>query len=44
MAATHADWSVPALVVFLGSYLVFATITWFVFLRPSPASRPSFGP
>jgi len=44
VAAAHADWSVPALVVFLGSYLVFATVTWFVFLRPSPATRPSFRP
>jgi NNP family nitrate/nitrite transporter-like MFS transporter len=33
IAAAHADWSVPALWVFLGSYLVFAATTWFVYLR-----------
>jgi len=34
VAAAHADWSVPALWVFLGSYVVLAGVTWFVFLRP----------
>jgi NNP family nitrate/nitrite transporter-like MFS transporter len=33
IAAAHADWSVPALWVFFVSYLVFATTTWFVYLR-----------
>jgi NNP family nitrate/nitrite transporter-like MFS transporter len=33
VAAAHADWSVPALQVFLGSYIVFAAVTWFVYLR-----------
>jgi NNP family nitrate/nitrite transporter-like MFS transporter len=33
IAAAHADWSVPALQVFLASYVVFASVTWFVYLR-----------
>jgi NNP family nitrate/nitrite transporter-like MFS transporter len=33
VAAAHSDWSVPALWVFLGSYLVFAAVTWAVYLR-----------
>jgi len=33
VAAAHADWSVPALSVFLASYLVLGAVTWFVFLR-----------
>jgi NNP family nitrate/nitrite transporter-like MFS transporter len=33
VAAANADWSVPALQVFLGSYIVFAAVTWFVYLR-----------
>ena len=37
IAASHADWSVPALWVFLGSYVVFAGVTWFVYLRRSVA-------
>jgi MFS transporter, NNP family, nitrate/nitrite transporter len=40
VAAAHADWSVPALRVFLASYVVFAGVTWFVYLRRS-ASRAS---
>jgi NNP family nitrate/nitrite transporter-like MFS transporter len=35
VAAQHADWSIPALKVFLASYLVFAVTTWFVYLRKS---------
>ena len=38
VAAAHADWSVPALWVFLGSYVVFAGVTWFVYLRTSFAT------
>jgi NNP family nitrate/nitrite transporter-like MFS transporter len=38
VAAAHADWSVPALWVFLGSYVVFAGVTWFVYLRKSIAT------
>jgi NNP family nitrate/nitrite transporter-like MFS transporter len=33
IAAAHADWSVPALQVFLGSYVVFAAVTWLVYIR-----------
>jgi NNP family nitrate/nitrite transporter-like MFS transporter len=33
VAAAHSDWSVPALGVFLGSYVVFAGVTWFFYLR-----------
>ena len=39
IAAAHAGWSVPALWVFVGSYIVFAGVTWFVYLRPSFASE-----
>jgi NNP family nitrate/nitrite transporter-like MFS transporter len=35
IASAHADWSVPALWVFLGSYLVFGAVTWAVYLRTS---------
>ncbi len=35
VAAAHADWSVPALWVFLGSYVVFAVVTWTFYLRKS---------
>jgi NNP family nitrate/nitrite transporter-like MFS transporter len=38
VAAAHADWSVPALWVFLVSYVVFAAVTWLVYLRRSPAT------
>ena len=33
VAAANADWSIPALQVFLASYVVFAFTTWFVYLR-----------
>ena len=33
VAAAHSDWSVPALWVFLVSYLVFGAVTWFFYLR-----------
>ena len=39
IASAHADWSTPALWVFLGSYVVFAGVTWFVYLRKSLATR-----
>jgi NNP family nitrate/nitrite transporter-like MFS transporter len=39
IAAAHSDWSVPALWVFLGSYVVFAGVTWFVYLRTTFAAR-----
>ena len=35
IAAANADWSVPALWVFLASYVVFAATTWLVYLRSS---------
>jgi len=37
VAAANAEWSVPALWVFLASYLVFATTTWLVYLRTTGA-------
>ena len=39
IAAEHADWSIPALQVFLASYVVFAATTWFVYLRRSFAAE-----
>jgi len=39
VAAANATWSVPALWVFLGSYVVFAAVTWFVYLRGSSFAR-----
>jgi len=44
IAQAQADWSIPALWVFLGSYCVFAAMTWFFYLRRSFAVRavPSF--
>jgi NNP family nitrate/nitrite transporter-like MFS transporter len=44
VAQAHADWSVPALWVFLGAYVVFAGMTWFFYLRRSFAVQrvPSF--
>jgi NNP family nitrate/nitrite transporter-like MFS transporter len=30
-----ADWSIPALYVFLAAYVVFAGMTWFFYLRTS---------
>src|SRR5207247_873120 len=38
VATAHADWSVPALWLFLGSYIMFGAVTWFVYLR-SPAEE-----
>ncbi len=45
VAAAHSDWSVPALWVFLSSYIVFGGVTWFVYLRATSFTRaktPSF--
>lgn len=39
IAQAHADWSVPALWVFLVSYAVFAGMTWFFYLRRSFATE-----
>jgi MFS transporter, NNP family, nitrate/nitrite transporter len=38
IAHAHADWSVPALWVFVGAYAVFAAMTWFFYLRRSVAT------
>jgi MFS transporter, NNP family, nitrate/nitrite transporter len=44
IAQAHADWSVPALWVFVGAYVVFAAMTWFFYLRRRVAVEriPSF--
>ena len=39
IASAHADWSVPALWVFVVSYAVFGSMTWFFYLRRSVAVR-----
>jgi NNP family nitrate/nitrite transporter-like MFS transporter len=39
VAQANADWSVGALYVFLGAYVVFAGMTWFFYLRTSFAAR-----
>lgn len=33
IALAHQDWSVPALWVFAGTYVVFAAMTWFFYMR-----------
>ena len=38
VAAAHADWSTPALWVFLSSYVVFGAVTWFYYLRRNVAT------
>jgi NNP family nitrate/nitrite transporter-like MFS transporter len=38
VAQSMADWSIPALYVFLLAYLVFAGMTWFFYLRTSFAT------
>ncbi|MGH9123941.1 MAG: MFS transporter, partial [Acidimicrobiales bacterium] len=38
VAAAHSTWSVPALWVFIGAYLVLAALTWFLYLRPGAAA------
>jgi MFS transporter, NNP family, nitrate/nitrite transporter len=38
VAQANADWSVPALWVFVGSYAVFAGMTWFFYLRRGVAT------
>ena len=39
VAQANADWSVPALYGFFGAYVVFATVTWFCYLRTSLATE-----
>ena len=38
VAQSMADWSIPALYVFLGAYVVFAGMTWFFYMRRSFAT------
>jgi NNP family nitrate/nitrite transporter-like MFS transporter len=38
LAQSMADWSIPALYVFLAAYVVFAGMTWFFYLRTSFAT------
>jgi MFS transporter, NNP family, nitrate/nitrite transporter len=38
IAQAQADWSLPALWVFLGVYVVMAGTTWFFYLRRAPAT------
>jgi NNP family nitrate/nitrite transporter-like MFS transporter len=40
VAAANADWSIGALWVFLGAYLVFAVMTWAFYLRRVEATGP----
>jgi NNP family nitrate/nitrite transporter-like MFS transporter len=37
VAQANADWSIPALWVFAGAYVVFAVMTWFFYLRRNVA-------
>ena len=39
VAQANADWAVPALGVFLGAYVVFAGMTWFLYLRTGFAAK-----
>ena len=39
VAQAQADWSIPALWVFLGAYVVFGAMTWFFYLRRSIATE-----
>jgi NNP family nitrate/nitrite transporter-like MFS transporter len=40
VAAANADWSVGALYVFLGAYVVMALMTWAIYMRRSTATGP----
>ena len=37
VAQANADWSIPALWVFLGAYVIFGAMTWFFYMRKSKA-------
>jgi NNP family nitrate/nitrite transporter-like MFS transporter len=39
IAEANTDWSIPALWVFLGAYVVFAAMTWFFYLRKEFATH-----
>ncbi len=43
IAVAHSGWSVPALWAFLASYLVFAMVTWAVYVRRPPGSDVELG-
>jgi NNP family nitrate/nitrite transporter-like MFS transporter len=38
IAASHQDWSIPALWVFFGAYFLFGAMTWFFYMRKSFAT------
>ncbi|WP_169738344.1 MFS transporter [Patulibacter minatonensis] len=40
VAAAHADWSIGALWVFLGAYVVMALMTWAFYMRRSTSTGP----
>jgi NNP family nitrate/nitrite transporter-like MFS transporter len=37
VAASHQDWSIPALWVFVGAYVILGALTWFSYIRKSSA-------
>jgi MFS transporter, NNP family, nitrate/nitrite transporter len=39
IAQSHADWSIPALSVFLAAYAFLALMTWFFYIRKSVAAE-----
>ena len=39
VAQANADWSIPALWVFVGAYVAFAGLTWFFYLRRSVGTK-----
>jgi NNP family nitrate/nitrite transporter-like MFS transporter len=41
IASAHSDWAVPALWGFIASYVVFAMVTWAVYLRTAKAEAGS---
>ncbi|MGH9070142.1 MAG: hypothetical protein ACRDX8_02975 [Acidimicrobiales bacterium] len=44
IANSHSTWSVPALWVFIGAYVVLGGVTWFAYLRsPAPADASLAG-
>ncbi|MEU6427258.1 MFS transporter [Microbispora sp. NPDC046973] len=42
VAQEHAGWSLPALWIFVGSYVLLAGLTWWTYLRRGPSRAPSF--
>ena len=39
IAAANTDWSIPALWVFFGAYVLFAAVCWFFYIRKSFATK-----